>query len=245
MRFLAILAALSLTTGLAAPAAAQKRPVAAKAKPAKPAPRRWVDVVVRTPEGGYRQGNPNAKVKLVEYGARTCPTCAAFATEAMGPLRTKYIATGKVSYEFRDFLVHGAPDLAAALVNQCVPTQRFFVVLDRMFADQPAVVERLHAIEGGDPARHHRLEALPPIEGGAAFADALGYVDFIKLQGVSEAKARACLANPGLVEGIMAVHRDGVTRLKLRGTPSFLINGQGVAPYSWAELEPLLIAAIG
>src|SRR4051812_43521423 len=45
------------------------------AQAAPPAGKQWVDVVSKTPEGGYVQGNPNAPIKLVEYGARMCPTC--------------------------------------------------------------------------------------------------------------------------------------------------------------------------
>ncbi|WP_066799203.1 DsbA family protein [Sphingomonas soli] len=245
MRLFGFLAALLLISGVATPAAAQKRATAtAKAKPPVKAPaKRWVDVVVRTPEGGYRQGNPNARVKLVEYGARTCPTCAAFAEEGVGPLRAKYIATGKVSYEFRDLLVHGAPDAAAALINQCVPLNRFFPVLDAMFAGQPAVVARLHALER-DHARHHQLESLPPAESVAGFADALGYVDFIKQHGVTEAKARACLADRAMLAGVGRTDSKGAA-LGVRGTPSFMINGSLVTPYTWDGLEPLLIAALG
>src|SRR3954470_19942795 len=35
-----------------------------------PAGQNWVDVVSKTPEGGYVMGNPNAPVKLIEYGSR-------------------------------------------------------------------------------------------------------------------------------------------------------------------------------
>ncbi|RYE04219.1 MAG: protein-disulfide isomerase [Sphingomonadales bacterium] len=241
MRLLGFLAAFLLISGVATPATAQKRATAA-AK-AKPPAKRWVDVVVRTPEGGYRQGNPNARVKLVEYGARTCPTCAAFAEEGVGPLRAKYVATGKVSYEFRDLLVHGAPDAAAALINQCVPIHRFFPVLDALFAGQAPVVARLHALEQ-DHARHHQLESLPPADAVAGFADALGYVDFIKQHGVTEAKARACLADPALLAGVGKTDSEGAA-LGVRGTPSFMINGSLVKPYTWEALEPLLIAALG
>jgi len=234
MRLFGLLAVLLLVTGVATPAEAQKRTAAGH---------RWVETVVRTPEGGYRQGNPNAKVKLVEYGARTCPTCAAFAAEGVGPLREKYIKTGKVSYEFRDFMVHGAPDAAAALINQCVPVSRFFPVLDAFFAGQRPVVERLHALEE-DPARMEQLESLPPLEAVAGFAEALGYVEFATQQGLTEVKARACLGDLALLQGIARVQDEG-ERLGVDGTPGFLINGKLVEPYTWATLEPLLIAAIG
>src|SRR5690606_3077229 len=102
----------------------------------------WVDVVTKSAEGGFVQGNPNAAIKLVEYGSRNCPVCGRFAAEGMEPLREKYIKAGKVSYEFRDFLVHGAPDFAAALLNQCVPTESFFHVLDQLFAKQNEFLDR-------------------------------------------------------------------------------------------------------
>ena len=38
----------------------------------------WSEMVSETPEGGFVMGNPNAPVKLVEYGSMTCPHCAEF-----------------------------------------------------------------------------------------------------------------------------------------------------------------------
>ena len=45
-----------------------------------------MQVVSKTPEGGYIVGNPDAPIKLLEYGSRTCPTCGAFGRAAMQPL---------------------------------------------------------------------------------------------------------------------------------------------------------------
>uniref|UniRef100_UPI0035CC5047 thioredoxin domain-containing protein n=1 Tax=uncultured Sphingomonas sp. TaxID=158754 RepID=UPI0035CC5047 len=142
-----------------------------------PAGGNWTETVSRTPEGGYRMGNPEAPVKLVEYGARTCPTCGAFSRDAAVPLARDYVASGKVSFEFRDFLVHGAPDLAAALLGQCGGTATFFPVLDQMYAAQPATLDRL---QQGGAALEQRLQALPPRQQIAALGDAMGLVDFVK-----------------------------------------------------------------
>lgn len=242
MRIFGIFAALLLVTGMAAPAAAQKgAPVAAKAKPT--AAKNWLDVVVRTPEGGFRQGNPDAKVKLIEYGARTCPTCAAFAEQGVAPLRAKYIATGKVSYEFRDFLIHGPPDVVAATVNQCVPMQRFFPVLDALFAGQAPILEKLHALEK-DKAAIEKIVALPEDQIPPAYAEAIGYTALAGQLGLSKAALDKCLTDKALLARIDTVHAGG-EKLGVQGTPSFLINGTLVKPYSWDTLEPLLIAAIG
>ena len=82
-------------------------PAAPVAAVTAPAGQSWLDTVAQT-EGGFRVGNPDAPVKLIEYGARSCPTCGAFAREGAEPLLNNYVASGKVSFEFRDFLVHGA-----------------------------------------------------------------------------------------------------------------------------------------
>ena len=41
------------------------------AKVAAPAGKAWTDVVTKTEAGGYKMGNPDAKLQLVEYGAIT------------------------------------------------------------------------------------------------------------------------------------------------------------------------------
>ncbi|MBX3565679.1 MAG: thioredoxin domain-containing protein [Sphingomonas sp.] len=203
----------------------------------------WTDVVAKTPEGGYVQGNPNAAIKLVEYGSRNCPVCGRFAAEGIEPLRSKYISTGKVSYEFRDFMVHGAPDLAAALLNQCVPAESFFNVLDQLFAGQAEFEERLMNTQRTNPQVLTQLQQLAPAQQAAGFADLMGYVEFMKQRGVPEAKARTCLADQKAIESIAKVNADAVNQ-NLPGTPTFLINGKVVPnTASWGALEPALQAA--
>ena len=128
------------TGNISAPAAA---PVAGT-KP--PAGQNWVDVVSRTPEGGYRMGNPDAPVKLVEYGSRSCPHCAAFDAEGAPTLKSGPIAAGKMSYEFRDFPVHGPIDMGPILLGQCVEPAQFFAMLDQMMAGQPQLLKDEEAV---------------------------------------------------------------------------------------------------
>ena len=64
----------------------------------------WTTIVAQTPEGGFLMGNPNAKVKLVEFGSMTCPHCAEFDETACKPLIDNYVKTGLVSCEFRNFV---------------------------------------------------------------------------------------------------------------------------------------------
>jgi protein-disulfide isomerase len=208
---------------------------------AAPAPQpNWLATVVATPEGGYRQGNPNAPVKLIEYGSRTCPTCYQFAETGMKPLRDQYIATGRVSYEYRDFLVHGAPDLALALLNQCVPADAFFPTLDQIYAGQEEFEKKIMALQQTNPQVLDQIQQLPPPQAAAGFAQALGMIDFMKQRGLPEAQAKACLADQKQIETIAKVNADGANVYGVNSTPSFFINGQKTEANNWADLEPLL-----
>lgn len=211
---------------------------------AAPAPQpNWIATVAATPEGGYRQGNPNAPVKLIEYGSRTCPTCYQFAEQGVQPLRDQYIATGKVSYEYRDFLVHGAPDFALALLNQCVPVQRFFPVLDAIYANQPEFEKRMIALEKTSPDKIKAWQKLPPGQMATRFAEALGMIAFMQRHGIPEARARQCLADPKAGARIAKTYADGAKVHGVDGTPSFFVNGRRTRAFSWPYLEPELRAA--
>lgn len=226
-------AALALTGG----ASAQQ----AKKAPAAKAPN-WEATVAMTPQGGYRQGNPDAPVKLVEYGSRGCPTCGRFAAEGVPALRRDYIASGKVSYEFRDFLIHGPPDLAAALLNQCVAPSRFFPVLDALYANQRQFEDKLEAVLKAQPDQVAAWQKLPVPQMATKFAEATGLIAFMKTQGVPEAKARQCLADPKLIARVSQTNADAVKVYQVQGTPTFIVNARKVSAFSWERLQPELWA---
>lgn len=213
----------------------------AQKAPAKPA-QNWETTVVMTPQGGFRQGNPDAPVKLVEYGSRGCPTCGRFAAEGVPALRRDYVATGKVSYEYRDFLVHGPPDFAAALLNQCVPVARFFPVLDAFYANQGQFNGRLEALIKSQPQQVEAWQKLPVPQMATRFAEAAGMIAFMKTQGLPEAKARQCLADPKLIARIARTNGDATTVYRVDGTPTFIVNARKVSANSWERLLPELWA---
>ena len=64
----------------------------------------WTKMVTQTPEGGFLMGNPQADVKLIEYGSMTCPHCAEFAEKDAPALIDKYVKSGRVSFEYRNFV---------------------------------------------------------------------------------------------------------------------------------------------
>lgn len=195
----------------------------------------WATVVAATPQGGVRMGNPNAAIKLIEYGSRTCPHCAKFDAEGVPALKAGPIANGKLSYEFRDFPVHGPLDFAPILLGRCVPVSKFFPVLDAMFADQQSLLAGAESVAIPPKATPNQI--------ATAYGTKLGYVAFMKQRfGVPEAQAKACLANRAGIDRIVATTR--AARALVQGTPTFIINGKVAdGAYDWATLEPQLRAA--
>ena len=51
----------------------------------------WTQIVTQTPQGSFLMGNPDAKVKLIEYGSMTCPHCREFDENGAGELINTYV----------------------------------------------------------------------------------------------------------------------------------------------------------
>src|SRR5919112_469813 len=73
----------------------------------------WSQVSNPTSAGGFVMGNPNAKVKLIEYGSLTCPHCREFDETGVSPLIDRYVKPGRASYALPDHFP-GAVDLTAS-----------------------------------------------------------------------------------------------------------------------------------
>ena len=96
------------------------------------------------PPAGFMMGNPNAKVKLVEIGALTCPHCREFDEKGVPTLVDKYVKSGQVSWEFRTYLLNGF-DIPAALIARCNGAKTYFPLVRAMYKDQPVWVGKIQA----------------------------------------------------------------------------------------------------
>ncbi|PKP93856.1 MAG: protein-disulfide isomerase [Alphaproteobacteria bacterium HGW-Alphaproteobacteria-16] len=211
-------------------------PVAGAPAPADTA---WVDRVEQTAEGGFRMGNPDAPIKLIEYGSRTCGHCASFATTAMEPLKA-YIATGKVSFEFRDFLLNPI-DLGATLLGRCAGPGPFFPILDQMFEQQR---ELLQNAPGQNDPFVQQLEGMSPQQRVTALAEKLGYLEFVQQRGVPEAQARQCLADEAATAALVKSNEDATRQYEIPGTPTFILNGKRLDNTgTWPQVEAALKSA--
>ena len=219
--------------------AASHGPVAAVPPPAGKA---WADVVSATGDGGYRMGNPDAAVQLVEYGSFTCPHCKRFEGEGLPKLKQQYIASGRVSYEFRPFLIH-SPDPMATLLIECRGAPYFFPLSEQAYAAQDTWLGKLVAV----PAKQQEAWGqMAPADQFQAMAKASGLKSFLAARGLPGAQADACLADQAAVSKIVGVRDHATNQLGVTGTPTFFINGQIVDNTSaWEQLEPRLKDAVG
>ena len=214
-------------------AAAAGAPIA---KTAPPAGKAWSDVVSKTPEGGYVMGNPNAPIKLVEFASLTCSHCAEFAAESFTELRDNFVASGRVSYEMRNFVRDGI-DMAAAQLTRCGAPESYFALTEQAFAYQEELFKKAQA--AGDPAFQKALTQ-PADKRGMAVAELLGLPEYFAARGISRDQATTCLADTKSAEALAAQTQADAEKLKITGTPTFIINGEKQDANTWKVIKARL-----
>lgn len=201
----------------------------------------WTAVLAATPEGGFRMGNPDAPVKLIEFASLTCPHCRDFHKAAMPKLKGDYIKSGQVSYELRNFVLNG-PDFAATLLARCQGPAAFFKLVDTFFEQQDSWTAPFAKLTEAD---QQRLQALPQNQQIAGLADAGGLDDFMRTRGLPKAKFNQCLTNEAEIAKLSAIRNEAISKYQLTGTPSFVINGETQKDvFDWASLEPKIQEAL-
>lgn len=188
----AVFAALAIGGFGAAAVAADPAPAAAAAQP-----------VYRE----FIQGDPKAKVTVIEYASLTCSHCKHFQDTTYPELKKNYIDTGKIRFVYRDFPLDG---LAAggALLARCAPGDKGKVMIDLMFQNQAEWVRSQNPLE--------------PLRG------------YAQLAGMSTADVDACLKNDGIMGKIREVQETASSAYQVQSTPTFFINEQkleGSQPY--------------
>lgn len=208
------------------------------AAPTTPPPgKQWSDVIVPTNEGGLVMGNPNAPVKMVEYGSLSCPHCAKLAQDGMDKIVNTYVKSGKLSYEFRSFAIH-PQDVPLTVLVRCAPTEATFGLIEQIYANFMAMETRS---EQGFP-KAKEAQNLPKAQQLIAISDALGYTDFFSARGLPVDKQHACLADTAAATKV-AKQSEDISAKGIDSTPTVFINGNKQSTTEWAEIDKALIAA--
>ena len=149
-------------------------------------------------------GNPKAKVTLIEYGAPSCPVCAAFNANTFDQFKKAYIDTGKVHYVFRVFNLR-PDDAAAEKIARCLPEDKYFSFIDLLFRNQP-----LWDVEFGVTDVHG------------------GLVRLGRMAGLSAEQVDKCIENKAEDERINKVQAEAESHYSINSTPTFLLNGNNI-----------------
>ena len=207
---------------------------AALAKVPAPAGKAWSDVVDVTPDGGYRMGNPDAAIKLVEYGSLSCPHCAHLAEEGFSPLVNDFVGSGRVSYEYRSFAIHSV-DVPLTMLAQCADKGAFFALVDQLYANQTALLDRAQKGE----TQANAANKLADNQRFIAISDALGFTDFFAARGVPKAQADKCLAEQKTATEI-ATRAQNWGNKGIDSTPTLFINNRKIEGGTWADVKTAL-----
>lgn len=203
----------------------------------------WSQLVSPTAAGGFIMGNPNAKVKLLEFGSMTCPHCREFDEKGVPLLISKYVKTGQVSWEFRNYVRDGF-DVAASLIARCNGAKGFFPLTRALYKDQPNWVGK---IQSASENQLKAMQDLPPSKQFVALAGVAGLQQWAAARGLAPAKANQCLGNSHSVDQLVQMASDTTTQFPdFQGTPTFVINGTMLdKTATWDALKPQLKTALG
>jgi len=207
---------------------------------AAPAGQSWVETAVETPEGGFRIGNPEAPLKLVEYASHTCHVCADFSKEGAAAM-DEYVESGVVSYEIRN-LIRDPIDMTIALLARCSGPAAFHPLANQAWQN----FDELMATVQANGAALEQAGNVPPAQRFQAIAQASGLLEFFAARGISTDQAMQCLADTEKAEQIATRSQTQSDELQLSGTPSFFLNGQSISSTAWGPRgsDPGLEAAL-
>lgn len=191
-----ILMSLALTLGLASAAAAQEA-----------APVEVIEMV---------EGNPEAKVQVVEYASLTCVHCANFHTDQYQKLRENYVDPGKISFTFRE-VYFDRPGLWASMVARCGGEMRYHGIIDMLMEQQRDWI--------GDGQ-------------GAGIVARLRKIGLAA--GLSEAQLDACMQDGAKAQALVDWFEENAKADDIKSTPSFVVNGTKYGNMSYEHFAALL-----
>lgn len=160
------------------------------------------DLMAPGPLGEMTLGDPKAPNVIIEYVSMTCPHCQRFQTQVFPQIKTQLIDTGKLYYLLREYPLDPLAR-AAIVVARCAPPERYFPLVDLMYAHQDdwAFVDK-------------------PV-------DAL--FNLVKQAGFSREAFDACLTNQKLLDGVNWVQDRALNKFGVNSTPTFFVNGKKIA----------------
>jgi hypothetical protein len=152
---------------------------------------------------GYDIGNPAAPITMIEFSDFGCPYCAQHALQTLPPIRSEFIDSGRVFYKYVPFVIGMFPNgESAARAAECAGDQGEFWPM------HDGVYERQNDWKRGrDP-----VGVLTEVAGGV----------------VPDVNRWKSCFESGSPDPRTRIATEAASRLGVRATPTFFINGQMV-----------------
>lgn len=208
------------------------------ATPAKPA--LWSQTVTTSPIGAFLVGNPDAKVRLVEYFSYTCHVCADFAKAGSLPLKTQYLDRGLVLLEYRN-LVRDPVDMTAALLARCGGPKAFSGNHQAIFAAFPALIAKIQ--QATDAQTKSWFEGTTG-ERARKIAAGTGLAALMRARGYTQVQIEAALDSEVAQAELTGMTNIGLGADRVEGTPTFFVNGRNAGVTAWPALKSKLDLAL-
>lgn len=142
-------------------------------------------------------GSADAPIKIIEFASMTCSHCAHFHNDVLPELKSKYVDTGKVYVEFKEFPLDDAA-LKATITARCLPEDKYEGFIALLFKTQD------HWARGINYMTALRQNA--------------------KLAGMSDATFDACHADEKLKLAIADWMQQAQEKWSINSTPTFVVN---------------------
>lgn len=181
----------------------------------------------RAQTNGRVAGNPNAPVKIIEFGDYQCPYCRQFWKNTEEQVQKEFIDTGIASFEYRDFIIIGPESRTAAEGAACAADQGLFWQMhDVLYLRQGQENRGVFSSANVKRFAREAAEATPNVKfDGSAFDK--------------------CLDSGAKRSAVDQMNADAAT-YKLQSTPSFVVNGQvGAGALTIEQFRQLVNAARG
>jgi protein-disulfide isomerase len=165
----------------------------------------------------FVEGNPKAKVTVIEYASLTCPHCARFYVDAFPILKREYIDTGRIKFIFRDLPTPPRDlALAAAVLARCAPDDHGFALIGMLYQNQLAWEQSPE-----DGLRH-----------------------YAGLVGMSKDDFDSCLHNEPILKAMQESVQTAATLYHVNSTPTFIIGDDHVEGETYPPLKAAIDKAL-
>ena len=145
-------------------------------------------------------GSAEAPLTLYEFSSFGCTHCSDFHLGILPKLEADYIKSGKLKVIFVNFPLD-RKSMQGAMISRCIPAANYYDYVKTVFKNQR---------EWGFSTRSEQILA-----------------DYAAHNGISKAKALECLKDDAAATDIIEVRQQAIDRLKIQGTPSFLLVSPG------------------